>query len=56
MGQQTEENFEDFVVNGVAPKPIEKQLRSMGIIPWNERVGGKSKKDKKKKRKHGKKK
>ena len=45
----TDENMMEFVVNGTAPKPLEKKLRGMGITPLSERdKDGK----KKRKRKH----
>ena len=45
----TEENFEEFVMNGTAPVPLEKKLRGMGIKPMRERI---QEQNKKKKRRH----
>lgn len=45
----TEENFEEFVMNGTAPVPLEKNLREMGIKPMRERI---QEQNKKKKRRH----
>lgn len=45
----TEENFEEFVMNGTAPVPLEKKLREIGIKPMRERI---QEQNKKKKRRH----
>ena len=45
----TEENFEEFVMNGTAPVPLENKLRGMGIKPMRERI---QEQNKKKKRRH----
>ena len=44
----TDENMMEFVMNGTAPKRLEKKLRSVGIVPIAER----EKKNKKKRRRH----
>lgn len=44
----TDENMMEFVMNGTAPKRLEKKLRSVGLVPIAER----EKKNKKKRRRH----
>ena len=47
----TDENMMEFVMNGTAPKRLEKKLRGIGIVPISERD---KKRSKKKRRRHGK--
>lgn len=44
----TDENMMEFVVDGIAPKPLEKKLRGLGIVPMSER----DKNSQKKRRRH----
>lgn len=47
----TDENMMEFVMNGTAPKRLEKELRGLGVVPISERD---KKRSKKKRHHHGK--